>query len=160
MTLQALWAHGTVGVTRDFNATIDLAGLSLTPGAASEANVFFPLPTPVILNGNRSRLLRVFALYELSAAASIGPVYVYDSQNDPGEFDANNPGQQPVSNYLVAGPVNYTGVNGLNDLIDNRTRFNYADPPYVYFGLTLAITVRLGPNGLARFTSVGADYDA
>jgi hypothetical protein len=138
-----------------------LGGLAFTSTktGGGEANVFFPLPTPVILNWHRARLLRVFALYALDAETSIGPVYVYDSQNDPGEFDAGSPGQQPVSQNLVAGPVNYSGTNGLNDLIDNRTCFNYKEPPQVYFGLALAITVRLGPHGKARFTSVGADYE-
>lgn len=44
--------------------------------------------------------------------------------------------------------------------IDDRTHFNLHDPPYVTFGLAAVITVRFGPNGKERFTSVGIEYDA
>ena len=125
-----------------------------------EGNVFFPLPTPVIVAGNRARLLRVFVLYELDASTSLGPVAVYDGQNDPGTCDPNGTGFGQWE-YLIPGPVvDYTGVDCLNDLIDNRTRFNIErEHPLVYFGLVIVVTVRMGPHGKARFTSVGGDYD-
>jgi hypothetical protein len=160
MALQAYWTHGTVGISHVFPSTIELGGLSFTgPALGGEGNIFFPLPTPVVINGNRARLVRVFVLYELHASTSIGPITVLDGQNNPGEFDPQSTGQNAF-NFLIPGPVNHTGVDGLNDLIANRTKFEFAPHhPQVFFGLALSVTVRFGLQGKVRFTAVGADYD-
>jgi hypothetical protein len=169
MALHAYWTHGAVGVSHVFTPSFELGGLAFTPGpnmkGGGEGTIWFPLPTPVIQppppisEGKRARLLRVFVLYELHAETSLGPVAVLDGQNDPGTCDPHGTGFGQWE-YLIPGPVNYTGVNCLNDLIDNRTRFNIeGEHPLVYFGLAIVVTVRMGPHGKARFTSVGADYD-
>lgn len=161
MALHALWTHGSVGVSHIFQSTIELGGLSLTPpvgASGGEGTVFFPLPTPVIVGGHRAHVLRVFLLYELAAKTSITAVTVMDGQNTPGTCDPNGAGQGPFATP-IAGPVSHTGVNCLQDLIDNRTRFNFAKPQQVFFGLVIAVTLHMGAGGKARFTSVGADYD-
>ena len=162
MALQAYWTHGGVGISHIFQSQFELGGLAFTlpPNMlGGEGNIFFPLPTPVIVNHNRSRLLRVFILYELDAKTSLGPITVFDGQNRVGTCDPQSTGQDTF-HFLIPGPVNHTGVNCLHDLIDNRTRFNFdKEAPLVYFGLALAVTVRMAPGGKARFTSVGADYD-
>lgn len=172
------WAHGTVGVCPILTPQIQLASLQYTLTSNDRANIFFPIPTPVIVNGNRARLERVFVLYWLDPGVTLGPVFVYDGQNDPGEFDPDSTGQTEF-NVSVTGPQDHTGVNGLNDLIPNVTQFDFTpEQPLVYFGLVLVVGVRfspvivnqqerartvlgqwgLGGSGIVRFTSVGADF--
>lgn len=160
--LHTYWAHGTVGMSHVFKSSIEEVGLAFTRvGGLREtvqANVFFPLPTPVIVNNNRARLLRVFVLYELERETALGPIFVYDGQNGIETCDAHSDGIRTFE-YIIGGPTSHTGVHRMDDLIDNRTRFNFERPPLVFFGLTLVITLAMGPKGKARFTAVGADYE-
>lgn len=160
MSLYASWAHGTVGVCPVLKPTIDLSSLEYKGHNGEEANVFFPIPTPVIIRGNRSRLQRVFVLYWLDHGVKLGPVSVYDGQNDPGAFDPNSTGQTTF-NVHISGPKDVTGVNGFSDLIDNVTQFSFSpEQPLVYFGLTLVVGIKFSASAKARFTAVGADFEA
>ncbi|MFT3823519.1 MAG: hypothetical protein QM731_06340 [Chitinophagaceae bacterium] len=161
MALHSYWTHGSVGISHIYQSTLELGGLSFTLPAGNmgtQANIFFPLPTPVIVDGKRARLLRVFILYELLAHTSITAVRIMDGQNDPGTCDPHGTGEGQF-NFVIAGPTHHTGVNCLEDLVDNRTRFNLKKPQQVFFGLALSVTVHMAKGGKARFTSVGADYE-
>jgi hypothetical protein len=163
MALQAYWTHGTVCVSGTFHSWVESGGLAfgLPSGndTGSEGDIVFPLPTPVIVNGNRSRLLRVFVLYELAADTTLETVSVIDGQGQPGVLDPNRTGQHSF-NVAASGPANHTGASGLGDLIDNVTRFNFEpEAPLVFFGIAVVMTVKMGRGGMMRITAVGADYD-
>lgn len=161
LALHALWTHGAVGVTHFFKPSFELGGLSLTLPDGSlggEGNVFFPLPTPVIHNGVRARIERIFLLYELKAKTSITQISVLDSQNSLGTCDPGGSGEGEF-HVPIGGPINHTGVNCMSDLVDNRTRFAFKKAQQVFFGLVIVVHLNMAPGGKARFTSVGADYD-
>jgi hypothetical protein len=147
----------------EFTQSIEPDGLRfmLAPGVeqATRDVISFPLPTPVIVAGPRSRLLRVFVLYELGGdQTALGPVIVRDGPNPPGTCDLRGP--VPDFTATIRGPVDFSGRNCLGDLIDDKTRFNYQEiKPEVFFGLVLVVNIRIAAGGFVRFTSVGADYE-
>jgi hypothetical protein len=162
MALHAYWAHGSVGFSHFFQTSNGPDGLTATLPAnpvGGEGDVIFPLPTPVIVNGNRARLLRFFVLYELQAKTALGPFTIMDGPNQLGKCDPQGSPGQGVSNFHVPGPTNHSGLNCFNDLIDNVTSFALEKPQQVFFGLALVVHLRMAPGGKARFTSVGADYN-
>jgi hypothetical protein len=162
MALHAYWTHGSVGVTQFFETSNGPDGLSVTlpeKSLGGEADVIFPLPTPVMVGENRARLLRFFVLYELLDKTAVGPFTIMDGPNQLGKCDPQGLPGQGVSNFHIPGPTNHSGLNCLNDLIDNRTRFNLQKPQQVFFGLALVVHLNMAPGGKARFTTVGADYD-
>jgi hypothetical protein len=162
MALHAYWTHGSVGVSQFFQTSNGLDGLSVTlpeQTLAGEGEVIFPLPTPVIVNGNRARLVRFFVLYELLDKTAVGPFTILDGPNQLGKCDPQGSPGQGLSNFHVPGPSHHSGLNCLNDLINNRTRFNLEKPQQVFFGLALVVHLNMAAGGKARFTTVGADYE-
>jgi hypothetical protein len=164
MARHAYWTHASVGLYNETETALTKRigddGLTFVPNAAggAQATVCFPLPTPVIVAGARSRLVRVFVLYELGAKSVLGPVVVRDGPNHPGHCDRNV--DLPDFGVEINGPLDRSGRNCLTDLVDNVTRFNYTQfQPQVFFGLALFVTIGVGDGGFVRFTSVGADYE-
>jgi hypothetical protein len=120
MTLHASWVHGTA-LTVEQPENLNRVGhfgwgadMGIVPGKSSWFHV--PLPTPVILNGSRSSLLRVFLLFE-TEQGSIRNVHVYDGSGKVQEFN----------NLFLS------GEHRIN--LDGENTFNLAQPHSVAWGI-------------------------
>ena len=90
MALYASWVHGNV-ITVEAPENLDRVGhygwggdMAIKPGKDSWFHV--PLPTPVIANDVRTKLNRVFLLFD-SVSGSIRNVHVYDGSSKVQEFN-------------------------------------------------------------------------
>lgn len=120
-----------------------------------------PIPTPVIVNNQRSRLLRVFLLYKLEGQAGITYLHLYDGATLVNKF------WQGFSNFgdgaLHIGG-DHTSIDGLSTFIPDT-----ADLLVVRFGLSLAFQVSVleyahgdfipsAQKSILTVVSAGADY--
>lgn len=131
-------------------------GGSLTSGSFNPANPFefsqkgyffhVPIPTPVLVAGQRASLLRVFLLWE--ATANVAPVAIH-------VFD----GVQRIAALPVTGTRGLVGRNGIADLVDGTTRFNLSTPRPVLFGISVTAAVAFMADGDISFAAAGADFD-
>ena len=90
MALQASWIHGNA-LTVEAPQNLDRVGhygwgadMAIKPGKDSWFHI--PLPTPVIVNDIRSKLNRVFIMFD-AVSGSIRNVHVYDGSSKVQEFN-------------------------------------------------------------------------
>ena len=114
----------------------------------------FPIPTPVILDATRLRLVRVFVFYDtlpLSATSeALGPklisLQVFDGPKLVRSFE----------NLVLAGPH--------DKAIDGANTWSIAPPLEVFFGLSLSVAMFF-PGVVSEekrtilFTTAGADFE-
>jgi hypothetical protein len=107
----------------------------------------FSLPTPVIVNGNRAALHKVFPLWSATGGARPWAVHVYDGVHRVAEraIDPN--------------PPHPTGANGLADLVEGKSMFTLP-PRHVFWSIGLSVAVAFESDGDVTFVSAGADFDA
>ena len=107
----------------------------------------FTIPTPVLLKGQRSKLLRVFVLWTADPSIALQEVYAFDG-----------PRSLPVSFSPPVGGGR-SGAGGLADLVSGMTSFEVPTHPDVFFGLGISLGFGFGADGNVIFTSAGADFD-
>jgi hypothetical protein len=158
MALQAVWVHGNLVVPEVPNRAgningipwTDVFGLRRAWGVTyrcnwNESNWYHaPIPTPVIVDGARIQLERIFVFYDIPALRQtfITNVHVWDGPNRIHAID----------NLRLSGSHAQYVEDGIN---------SWALPsiPWIYWGLNIALRVQVGPaSTLVTFTTAGADF--
>src|SRR5689334_6640329 len=117
MSFQASWIHGnalTVENPENLNRVVHFgwgADMEVKHGKSSWFHI--PLPTPVIVSGARSMLMRVF-LMSMSVVGSIRSVHVYDGSSKVQEF---NNLQSTGEHRISLDPVNTFNLTGPHTVI-------------------------------------------
>jgi hypothetical protein len=159
VTLQAIWVHGQAGF---LDHVFDPQGNALVgyeSSGSSDVPVYrgkpdahawfqFPIATPVIHNGVRVRLVKVFVLFRSDPDVVLTEVHVWDG---PRRIDAFAP------ESVVSGV--HDGSRGLADLVPNVTAWTVNQRPEVFWGLSVAARIHFKAQGAISFTSAGADFD-
>ena len=152
----AMWVHGTAVSIEGSVEELTRSGNGVLIRGKSNATTWFhfPIATPVILDGNRLRLVRVFAFYDTlpltSIIDSMGPkltnVRIFDGPNLVRSFDG----------------LNFTGPHAKG--IDGSNNWSISPPTEVFFGLSLSVAVHF-PTTFSHeeqtilFTTAGADFE-
>ncbi|MFN2588824.1 MAG: hypothetical protein ABR613_12005 [Actinomycetota bacterium] len=90
----------------------------------------FSIPTPVLLNNARARLVRAFVLYRTDVDFGVQEVHLFDGPN-----------------YILGPPMagrprrDTSGTNGLSDLIAGVTSFEVPGRPPMIWGLGISVGV-------------------
>ena len=158
MTLQAVWVHGHTGFADiPFDAQghplVDYlsAGSSDVPSykgqPQTQAWFHFPLATPVIHNGVRVRLIKVFVLFRSDPDVVLTEIHVWDGVR---RVDAFAP-EAGVSGL-------HDGSRGLADLVPNVTAWVVSQQPEIYWGVCISARIHFQTAGIITFTSAGADF--
>lgn len=146
MAMQAVWTHGNA-LTIESPERLDSAvrfgwGTDVTVKGGQGSWLHIPLASPVIVDGDRTRLERVFILFK-SEAGSIRDVHVFDGANRFREF----------------GNLNCTGDhrNGL----DAANTFNFPQAHSVSWGIGISFWFVCDPGATSAMLSVvsaGGDF--
>ncbi len=146
--LQAYWVHGTaVQIEREgYFVTKQRAGFGAIFRSHGAEWFHFAIPTPVIVNGARSSLKKIFVLFKTEGTTKITNVHVYDGNSKIVAFD----------NISLDGDHS-TGIDQTNSWL-------VAASPQIKFGLGISINVNFGPPtklGVPSimFTTAGADFE-
>jgi hypothetical protein len=163
MALHAVWVHGNavvpeaVGMTA-FNASLlqvdgkpwtDVVGLrrgwGVTYRCAWQTSNWFhaPLPTPVIVDGARVGLQRIFVFYDIAdwTRTIITDVHVWDGPN----------------RIHAIGGLRLNGRHA-QYVEDGVNSWALPSTPWVYWGLSVSLRVQVGPATTdVTFTTAGAD---
>ncbi len=145
MTMQAIWTHGnalTIETTDNLaNATRFGWGTDITmkPGKGSWFHI--PLASPVIANGVRTNLQRVFVLFK-SEGGSITHVHLYDGAAKFQEF-----------NGISLQGDHRNGLDGANTI-------ELAAPHSVLFGIGISFHFAAAPHSSAQLSvaTAGGDF--
>jgi len=146
--LQAFWVHGTA-------VKMEREGYFISKQYAGYAAIFrtygaewfhFAIPTPVILNGIRTSLKKVFVFYKTEGTAKITAIHVYDAGKKITSFD----------NLSLTGDHS-TAVDQFNSWLITPS-------PKMLFGLGISVHVNFGPQTTGTvpaisFTAAGADFE-
>jgi hypothetical protein len=123
MAMQASWVHGNA-LTVESPENLARVGhfgwgadMAIQPGKGSWFHI--PLPTPVIVNDVRTKLQRVFLLFD-AVSGSIRNVHVYDGSSKLQEFN----------NLLFEGEHRLA--------LDGQNTFNLATPHTVAWGIGIS----------------------
>ncbi len=144
MTMQAFWTHGNA---LTIETTESLAGATrfgwgtdiiMKPGQASWFHI--PLAAPVISNGVRTSLQRVFVLFK-SEGGTITNVHLYDGVSKFKEFDVALQGDHR------------NGLDGSNTL-------ELQSPHSVLFGIGISFRFAAAPRSSATLSvaTAGGDF--
>jgi hypothetical protein len=159
MTLQAVWVPGHTGIV-DFPFDTEnrpllgyiSSGSSDVPSykglPQTQAWFNFPIATPVIHNGVRVRLIKVFVLFRSDPDVVLTEIHVWDGAR---RIDAFVP-ESGLSGL-------HDGSRGLADLVPNVTAWVLTQRPEIYWGLCVSARIQFKAEGLITFTSVGADFE-
>jgi len=103
------------------------------------------IPTPVIIDGKRASVKKVFVLYSTAGTAKIKSIHVYDSDIRIATFD----------NLALDG--NHSAA------LDNKNIWDIAPVHAMKFGLGISVLVDFGPQSKVgvpgiTFYSAGADF--
>jgi len=144
--LQAFWVHGvSVQMEREgYFISKRRYGFGAKFNTHGEEWFHFAIPTPVILDGKRSSLIKIFVLYETEGTAKITAVHAYDAGWKFKSFD----------NLSLSG--NHSTIDDYNSWL--------IDPPReIIYGLGISVHVDFGERrkdsvpGIL-FRSAGADF--
>jgi hypothetical protein len=118
-------------------------------GQAGNDNLFhFPIPTPVIVNNVRAKLLRVFVLFNSDPGVEVNHIVAFDG-----------PFALPLQMDRPSGlSGQHDGSRGLADLVDGETRFPTVNTPEILWGVDIAVNVNFIVEGNITFTAAGADF--
>lgn len=159
MALQAMWVHG-------HSATIELSHLGRGSGEVvggrqwteieglrvgwgvvyrcqdnSSYWFHFAIPTPVLVDGIRTRLRRVMVLFTAEAGVTLSGVHVWDGPNEVFAQDG-----------LAIGGANV-------GLIDGRNAFDLPDVE-VFWGIGVSIQFHFADAGSVTLHTAGVDFEA
>jgi hypothetical protein len=143
--LQAFWVHGV-------NVQMEREGYFISKrryGFGAKFNTHggewfhFAIPTPVILDGQRSSLKKVFVFYKTEGTAKITAIHVYDAGKKIKAFD----------NLSLSGDHSRK--------IDQYNSWSFTQT--IYFGLGISVHVDFGEKRKGSvpgimFTTAGADF--
>jgi hypothetical protein len=147
--LQAFWVHGTsVQAEREgYFIGKQRARYGARFRTHGEEWFNFAIPTPVILDGQRSSLKKVFVLYDMEGtAAKIIKIHIYDGSK------------------LIKAIENLSLGGSHSEQIDQDNSWIVAPAPQMKYGLGLSVLVDFGKPTQAgvpviKFTTVGADFE-
>ncbi|HEY7493502.1 MAG TPA: DUF6623 family protein [Candidatus Tectomicrobia bacterium] len=159
MTLQAVWVHGHAGFPdMPYDEQGKPLGGYISSGSSDvpsyqgrpQTHVWFhfPIATPVIHNGIRVRLIKVFVLFRSDPQVALTEIHVWDG---PRRVDAFSP-EAGVSGL-------HDGSRGLADLIPHVTAWVVNQRPEIYWGLCVSARIQFKEEGVITFTSAGADFE-
>ena len=145
---QASWVHGS-------NVEMEREGYFISKRRTGYGTHFkthgkewfhFAIPTPVILNGQRSSLKKIFVFYKTEGTAKITAIHVYDAGDKIKAFD----------NLSFSGDYSKS--------VHQHNSWVITPSPKMKFGLGISVHVDFGPpKKLAvpgvRFVSAGADFE-
>jgi hypothetical protein len=149
--LNASWVHGNAVVAEDpdftkikrlgYHAEIDSDyGITLGTPFKRAAWIHFVIPTPVIINGQRAKILRVMMNFLTQTVnAKIETVHIYDGPNRIAAFE-------------------HLGLN----LEHAFQTFDIPNTPQVQWGVGVSIQYVINPMNQPRlilFRSIGADFE-
>jgi hypothetical protein len=127
-----------------------------TVGPANPANPFiysqkgywfhFAIPTPVIVADARSRLLRVFVLWETAPGVEIWAAHIYDGIDRIAALPAIRATLQP------------TGRRGATDLVEGVSMFTLPVPHVMRWSVGISVAAAFLEDGNITFFSAGADF--
>lgn len=127
--LQAYWVHGT-------SVQIEREGYYISKQCAGFGAIFrthgaewfhFPIPTPVIVDGARSSLKKVFVFFKTEGTAKINAIHVYDGGKEIANFD------------------NLSKAGDHSTSIDQDNTWIIASSPEILYGVGISINVDFGP---------------
>lgn len=138
--VQASWMHGhKLKVEDGDRARATRMGFHgrVRATAGGDNWVHFAIPTPVILDGRRSKLGSVLLRFRASGGARVHAVHIYDGE-----------GRLAAHDNLEHAPAAWA-----------TERFELPNRPEVNWGLGISVGVRLpGPDSWIDFASAGADF--
>lgn len=142
----ALWVHGTsVQMEREgYFVSKQRAGYAALFRTHGKEWFHFAIPTPVIVNGQDSKLQKIFVLYRTEGTSKIVRIHLHDALKTIETF----------TNLSLSG--NHSAK------LDKYNSFKIS-PVHIRFGLGISIFVDFGPPtklgvpGI-RFASAGADF--
>lgn len=150
--LHAFWVDGTnVRAQRQgYFLSSSMGGKGATfrthtaPGARGEW-FQWAIPTPVIIDGNRAAVQKVFVLYATEGTAQIRSIHVYDADRRIATFD----------DLALSGDHSRA--------IDGSNTWDVVPAQSMRFGLGISVLVDFGPQSPVgvpgiTFYSAGADY--
>jgi len=145
MTMQAIWTHGNALTieTMENIASATRFGwgtdITMKPGSASWFHI--PLASPVISNGVRTSLQRVFVLFK-SEGGTITNVHLYDGAGKFKEYDG-----------LSFQGDHRNGLDGSNTL-------ELPSPHSVLFGIGISFRFAAAPHSAAQLAvaTAGGDF--
>ena len=119
------------------------------PFSTSEKGCWFhfAIPTPVIANGARATLQRVFILWEADAGVQPATVHVHDGINRVAAIGVTRDARGA------------TGRGGHSDLIDGSTKFDLPTGHEMLWSVGISVAVWFRRDGDITFFSAGADFD-
>ena len=146
--LQAFWVHGTT-------VKMEREGYFISKQFAGYAAIFrtygvewfhFAIPTPVILDGIRSSLKKVFIFYKTEGITKITAIHVYDAGKKIATFD----------NLSLAGDH--------SSAVDQFNSWFIMPSPEMLFGLGISVLVDFGAQTTGTvpaisFFAAGADFE-
>jgi hypothetical protein len=145
--LHAMWIHGS-------SAEMEREGYFISKQRAGQGAIFktygkewihFAIPTPVILNGLRSSLKKVFVFYKTEGTAKITAIHLYDAGKKIKAFN-----------------LALSGDHSKN--VDKDNSWAITPAPKMKFGLGISVHVDFGPRTklgvpAIHFTTAGADFE-
>lgn len=152
----AMWVHGNACHVEGQVESVTLRGTgALVTGKSDVTTRFhFPIPTPVVLDDRRLRLVRVFVLYDTlpqtKSPDALGPKLL-----SVGVFD----GSRLVRSF------DHLALTGPHDkALDAANTFTLAPAEEVFFGLSLSVSVfftgaQSEEKRTLLFTAAGADFE-
>jgi hypothetical protein len=102
----------------------------------------FAIPTPVIVEGIRSQLQRVFVLWEATPNVAVWCVHIYDGIN-----------------RIATLGTDRTGSGHSDELVEGVTMFTLPTPHEVQRSIGLSVGVAFIQDGEVTFNSAGADFE-
>lgn len=146
-TVQAFWVHGTaVDIEREgYFISKAKTGFGTCYRSHGASWFHFAVPTPVIHDGARASVAKVFVLYRTELSAKITNIHVYDAGAKIAWWDG-----------LALAGKHDTGLDGQNS-------WTLSSPVAMKFGLGVSVCVDFGgptPAGVPAiwFVSAGADF--
>jgi len=100
----------------------------------------FPIPTPVLAEGRRASLQRVFVLWTHTGDLSLAAVHVWDGASRIATLPANS---QASADQLIQG----------------GTQFDLPAPAVIRFGVNISVGVSCTTDSDVTFYSAGADFE-
>lgn len=151
MGLTAMWTHGHGAFAETANVQIGSIGwgaLIRAPQASFDTEwIHYNIPTPVIMNDARPRILRVMILFDTFNGSTVNSGFITNVH----AWDRNN-------RILEIDRLELTG-NHLN--LDAFNTFNFPQGVTPLFGVGVSIGYHFDPEhreGTFLVTSVGADF--
>jgi hypothetical protein len=146
--LQAYWVHGTaVQMEREgYFVSKQYSGCAAKFNTHLSEWFHFAIPTPVIIDGHRPKLKKVFVFYQTTGTAKLTAIHVYDAGKKIKAWD----------------DLSLTGDHSVK--IDEKNSWNIAPALTVYYGLGLSVNVNFGSPTPGKvpgiwFMTAGADFE-